>query len=83
MRFRAAVAIHLRPGVFDPQGQAVAQALRALGFQEVQGVRVGRHVELDVEASGVEEARRRVEEMCRALLVNPVMETFRYEVLPA
>lgn len=83
MRFRAEIAIHLRPGVFDPQGQAVERALHALGHREVGRVRVGKHVELEVEAGAAEEARQRVEAMCQALLANPVVETYRFEVFPA
>jgi phosphoribosylformylglycinamidine synthase PurS subunit len=81
--FRVAVAVHYRAGVFDPQGQAVARGLRSLGYVEVADVRVGRHLEVTLEARDAEEARRRGETMCRDLLANPVLEEFRVEVHPA
>lgn len=75
-RYVAAVAIHLKPGALDPQGQAVGAGLRSLGHAEVGDVRVGKHVVLRLEAAGEAEARAAVERMCEELLANPVMETY-------
>jgi phosphoribosylformylglycinamidine synthase subunit PurS len=69
------VLIRPKAGILDPQGQAVEQALQALGFEGVRDVHVGRLIELDVEDA------RRVPEMCERLLANPLIED--YEVLPA
>jgi phosphoribosylformylglycinamidine synthase len=66
----AKVYVSLKGGVADPQGRAVNASLHALGFPEVEDVRVGRYLE----------ARRRVEEMCAALLANPVIEDYRITV---
>lgn len=75
-RYRIAVHVVPRQGILDPQGQAVADALHALGFPEVGTVHAGRHLVLDVTAPGEAEARERVTAMCRTLLANPVTEDF-------
>jgi len=72
---RARVLIRPKAGILDPQGIAVERALPALGFEGVRNVHVGRLVELDVNDPG------RLDEMCRRLLANPLVEDF--EVLPA
>ena len=77
MRHRFEVLISLRPGLLDPQGKAVEGALPAMGWTNVSDVRVGKHVELTVDASSEEEARTQVEEMARRFLSNPVIEDFR------
>jgi phosphoribosylformylglycinamidine synthase subunit PurS len=81
-RHAARVTVRLDPGVNDPQGNAVADSLRALGFGEVRDVRVGRVIDLVVEADSAEAARARVDAMCAALLANPVIETWQVDVGP-
>ena len=76
-RFTFEVLVSLKPGLADPQGKAVESSLPALGWTNVAGVRVGRHVELTVEAADEPTARRQVEEMATRLLSNPVIEEFR------
>lgn len=78
--FRAEVEVMLKSGVLDPQGKAVAGSLAALGYQEVTDVRVGKVVKLELSAANKAEAARRVEEMGRRLLANPVIEDFRFTV---
>jgi phosphoribosylformylglycinamidine synthase PurS subunit len=75
---RVAVDVMLKREILDPQGQAVERALPELGFEGVSGVRVGKHVELDVEVGDPEAAARQVAE---ALLANPVIEEFTVRVL--
>ena len=70
------IHVSLKPGVLDPQGRAVHHALDGLGFSGVEDVRVGRLIELDV-ADGTTEAQ--LEDMCRKLLANTVIENFRIE----
>ncbi|MGH2801388.1 MAG: phosphoribosylformylglycinamidine synthase subunit PurS [Thermoleophilaceae bacterium] len=72
---RVTVLIRPKAGILDPQGQAVEQALPALGFHDVRDVHVGRLIELDVDDPS------RVPEMCERLLANPLIE--EYEILPA
>ncbi len=77
---RVAVDVMLKREILDPQGQAVARALPALGFGGVSEVRVGKHVEVTLEGDDVEAAARR---MAEALLANPVIEEFRFDVSAA
>jgi phosphoribosylformylglycinamidine synthase len=74
MRFAVEVLVTLKPGLADPQGRAVEGALPALGWTNVWGVRVGKHVRFEVEASSEEAARTQVLEMADRLLSNPVIE---------
>jgi phosphoribosylformylglycinamidine synthase len=70
---RVKILIRPKQGILDPQGQAVEQALQALGFEGVRNVHVGRLIELDVDNPG------RVAEMCERLLANPLIE--EYEIV--
>jgi phosphoribosylformylglycinamidine synthase len=77
VRFRAQVVVSLKDGLLDPQGKAVEGSLPALGWTNVSEVRVGRYVELDVEAPDRSAAVAQVKAMAERLLSNPVIETFR------
>ena len=78
---RATVAVRPKPGILDPQGEAVRGSLRHLGF-EVSETRVGRLVELELDATDPESARAEVERMCEQLLANPLIETFEIQIAP-
>jgi phosphoribosylformylglycinamidine synthase len=78
---RATVAVRPKPGILDPQGEAVRGSLRHLGF-DVAETRVGRLVEIELEATDREAARADVERMCEQLLANPLIETFEIEIAP-
>jgi phosphoribosylformylglycinamidine synthase PurS subunit len=78
---RARVFVTLRPGVLDPQGRAVGRSLVELGFAEVERVRVGKLLELDLAESDPLRARERVAEMCERLLVNGVVEGYEIEIV--
>ena len=80
MTFLAKVNIILKPGIADPQGQTIERALPALGYDGVKNVRVGKLIELEVEAEDAAGARTSVEEMCERLLANPVIEAYAVEV---
>ena len=77
---RARVQVMLKEGVLDPQGQAVAHALRALGFAGIKEVRQGKVIELEVSESDPVRARAAVKDMCEKLLANTVIETYAIEV---
>lgn len=77
---KVSVFVSPKEGVLDPQGQAALKALRSLGFDEVEDVRVGRYITLELKEADGGRARERVEEMCRKLLANPVIEDFRVEI---
>jgi len=72
---RATVLVRLKEGILDPQGEAVEGSLRKLGF-DVGRVRVGRLIDVDVEASGPDDARAKIEGMCAELLTNPLIESY-------
>ncbi len=75
------VHVQRRPGIADPEGSTTAQALRSLGFEDVGSVSIGREIEVEVTTDDAGEARKQVEDMCRQLLTNPVLEDFEIEVL--
>lgn len=78
---KAIVHVGLKPGVLDPQGKAVADTLGRLGFDEVEGARIGKVIELDLEDGlALEAAQARVTEMCEKLLANTVIESYRIEI---
>jgi phosphoribosylformylglycinamidine synthase len=74
---KAKVYVTLKKGVLDPQGSAVGKTLHRTGYEEVKDVRIGKYIELDV-ADGTSVAR--IEEMCKKLLANTVIEDFRVEL---
>jgi phosphoribosylformylglycinamidine synthase len=76
---KATVLVRPKQGILDPQGQAVETALEHLGFA-VAGARVGKVVDLEVEAADADEARAQVEKMCEQLLANPLIESFEVEI---
>ncbi|HYF39413.1 MAG TPA: phosphoribosylformylglycinamidine synthase subunit PurS [Gemmatimonadales bacterium] len=80
MSYRVHVRVMPRTGLLDPQGQAVEHALTALGFEEAGSVRVGRAIELDVDAKSRDEAEARARLMCDKLLANPVTEDYLLRV---
>lgn len=73
------VTVTLKPGVLDPQGQAIAHALGGLGFEGVESVRQGKLIEIDLAEEDAGQATERAREMCEALLANTVIETYRVE----
>ncbi len=77
---KARVHIHPKPGVLDPQGKAIGNALKGLGFAGIGDVRQGKLIELDLADSDPAAARARVEDMCRQLLANPVIEDYAIEI---
>jgi len=78
--FRANIHITLRKSILDPQGKAVLHALQSLGMTPVQDVRIGKHIELSVDCVNEKEAAAVVEEACRKLLANPVMEDYSFTI---
>jgi phosphoribosylformylglycinamidine synthase PurS subunit len=76
---KATVLVRPKQGILDPQGAAVESALEHLGFS-VSGARVGKVVDLEVDASTADDARAQVEKMCEQLLANPLMESYEVEI---
>jgi phosphoribosylformylglycinamidine synthase len=78
--YKAKVNVTLRPSILDPKGKAAHHALENLGINEVQQVRIGKFIELDVEAKSAAEAKTIAESACTKLLANEVMEDFVIEI---
>ncbi len=76
---RATVLVRPKAGILDPQGEAVESSLRQLGFP-VDEARVGRVIDLDVDAATADEARAEIERMCERLLANPLIESYEIEM---
>jgi phosphoribosylformylglycinamidine synthase PurS subunit len=76
---KATVLVRPKPGILDPQGEAVESSLRHLGFS-VADARIGRVVDLEVEASDPTAARTEIERMCEQLLANPLIESYEIEI---
>ena len=83
--FLARIYVTLKPTVNDPQGQTIRAGLRDLSFHTLQDVRIGKYLEVRVSDASPEDAQKTVEDMCRGLLANPVIEDFRFDLeeLPA
>jgi len=77
------VLIRLKPGILDVQGTAVQRALAGLGFADLRALRVGKLIEIDVDAGTPAVARQRVDEMCRKLLANTILEDYTIEAIEA
>ncbi len=78
---KARITVTLKSGVLDPQGRAIANALHSLGFGNVEDVRQGKLIEVQLKAGNEEEARAELDAMCRQLLANTVIENYRVELV--
>jgi phosphoribosylformylglycinamidine synthase len=78
----AKIDVMLKPGISDVQGQVVERSLPAMGWENVTGVRVGKHLELVVEGASVDALREQVEQMCEKFLANTVIESYSVSVEP-
>lgn len=78
---KAKVYVTTKQDVIDPQGKATEGALQKLGFAEVEKVRIGKYIELELNTNNREEAEQRVKDMCEKLLVNTVVEDYRIELI--
>ncbi len=77
---KATVFVTIKQSVLDPQGNAVQGALHSMGFHEVNKVRIGKYMEVQLNTTDIQEAERRLTEMCEKLLANTVIEDYRYEL---
>ncbi|SEC53089.1 phosphoribosylformylglycinamidine synthase subunit PurS [Paenibacillus sp. GP183] len=77
---KATVYVTIKQSVLDPQGNAVQGALHSMGFEEVEKVRIGKYMELELNTENKDEAEARVKSMCEKLLANTVIEDYRYEL---
>ena len=77
---RVRIFVSLKTGVLDPQGKAIERSLHTLGYDEVQDVRVGKYLEVNLEAPSRAAAELRIREMCDKLIANTVIEDYRFEI---
>ena len=78
---KARIHVFYKEGVFDPQGNTVQESLIRLGFSKVKGLRIGRVIDLELDYTNKEEAKREITKMCEKLLANPVIESFKHEII--
>jgi len=77
---KARVIITLKKTIMDAQGQTVEKALHNLGYEDVQNLRIGKYVEMELNGAARRDLPAQVDEMCRKLLANPIIEDFRVEI---
>lgn len=82
MKFKAEIDVMPLDALLDPQGKAVTNSMKNIGLPEIDGVRIGRHVRLFIEAQSKEAAEQKVEEACKKLLSNQIMESYSYTITP-
>ena len=80
MTFRAEIDIMPLKALLDPQGKTVTQNMINMGLSDVNNVRIGKHVTLEVEATSKEEATEKIDIACKKILANPIMESYSYEI---
>lgn len=80
MKFKAEIDVMPLDALLDPQGKAVSNSMKNIGLAEITGVRVGRHIRLFVEADSKEIATEKVEEACKKLLSNQIMESYTFQI---
>jgi phosphoribosylformylglycinamidine synthase len=80
MKFKAAIDVMPHDALLDPQGKAVTNSMKNLKLPEITGVRIGKHITLEVEAKSKVEAEKKVDEACKKLLCNPIMEGYKFSL---
>lgn len=80
MKFIAEINIMPLKALLDPQGKAVLNSMKNLGFAEVGNVRIGKHITIEIESENKEEAMERINEACNKILTNPIIEGFEYVI---
>ena len=78
MKFNAHINVMPQKALLDPQGRAVTGSMKNLNLSEIENVRIGRHITLEIEAANKETAQQKVEEACKKLLANPIMENYEF-----
>jgi phosphoribosylformylglycinamidine synthase subunit PurS len=80
MKFRAEIDVMPLKALLDPQGKAVTGSMKNLGLPEIQNVRIGKHITLEVEADSKDAATAKVDDACKKLLANQIMEFYEFEL---
>ncbi len=79
--YLANIKVKLRKSILDPQGKTVEHSLLSLGFNNIKDTRIGKYIELKIDAKSEDEAKKLTDEICRKLLANPVMEDYEFDVV--
>jgi phosphoribosylformylglycinamidine synthase subunit PurS len=79
--YSAKIKVTLRKSILDPQGKAVEHSMQSLGYKNIVDTRIGKYIELKINASNEAEAKKVTDEVCGKLLANPVMEDYEFEVV--
>jgi phosphoribosylformylglycinamidine synthase subunit PurS len=80
MKFKAEIDVMPLKALLDPQGKAVTGSMKNLGLPEIQNVRIGKHITLEIDAASKDEAHVKVDEACKKLLANQIMEFYEFEI---
>ena len=83
MKFKAEIDVMPLDALLDPQGKAVSSSMGNVGLPEIDGVRIGRHIRLFVEADSQEIAKEKVDEACKKMLANQIMESYTFNLSKA
>ncbi len=79
-KFQAEIDVMPKKEILDPQGKAVTGSMKNLGLAEIQNVRIGKHVSLEIEAESAEAANTKVDQACKSLLANLIMESYSFTI---
>jgi phosphoribosylformylglycinamidine synthase PurS subunit len=82
MKFKASIQVMPQVALLDPQGKAVSHGLQEMGYSSIENVRIGKNITLEVNAANEAEAKTIVEESCKKLLANLIMETYHFTLTP-
>lgn len=82
-KFQAEIDVMPKKEILDPQGKAVTGSMKNLGLPEIQNIRIGKHVSLEIEAENEEVARQKVDQACKSLLANLIMESYTFTITVA
>ena len=83
MKYKAEIDVMPLKALLDPQGKAVTSSMKNLGLAEIQNVRIGKHISLEIDAHSQEDATKKVDEACKKLLANQIMEAYEFHLSPA
>jgi phosphoribosylformylglycinamidine synthase len=83
MKFKAEINVMPLKALLDPQGKAVTSSMKNLGLAEIENVRIGKHITLEIEATSKQEASSKVDDACKKLLANQIMESYDYTLTEA
>ena len=81
MKFKAEIDVMPHDALLDPQGKAVSNTMKNIGLPEIDGVRIGKHIRLFVDAKSDDEATKKVDDACKKMLVNQIMESYSFLIL--